>query len=116
MATFLLLLNSPPGPQEPPSPEEIQAVLEKYRAWAQKMAAAGKFEGGEKLAADGGRVLKADGGGVSVTDGPYAEAKEVLGGFFKVSAAGYDEAVEIATTCPTLALGGSITVRQTDDV
>ncbi|MFQ5973233.1 MAG: YciI family protein, partial [Alphaproteobacteria bacterium] len=110
-------LNSPPDPREPPSPEEIQAVLEKYRAWAQRMAAEGKFEGGEKLKADGGRVLKADGGGgVSVTDGPYAEAKEVLGGFFKISAASYDEAVEIAKTCPTIAFGGSIMVRQTDEV
>ena len=46
-----------------------------------------------------------------VTDGPFAEAKEVMGGFFVIEAANFDEAVETAKTCPHMEFG-SIEVRE----
>jgi len=48
-----------------------------------------------------------------VTDGPFTEAKEVMGGFFVVEAEDYDQAVEVAKTCPHMDFG-SIEVRQTE--
>ena len=54
-------------------------------------------------------------GQVRVTDGPYAEVKEVVGGYFLIRASSYDVAVEIARTCPHLRYGGRIEVRQVDD-
>jgi hypothetical protein len=51
-----------------------------------------------------------------VTDGPYSEAAEVLGGYFAIEAASYDEAVEIARTCPHLTGGQWIEVRQVDSI
>ena len=46
----------------------------------------------------GGSVLTA--GGSVVTDGPYAEGKEVVGGYIMVEAATLAEAIEISKSCP----------------
>jgi hypothetical protein len=45
-----------------------------------------------------------------IADGPFAEAKEVMGGFFVVEARSYDAAVKIAKTCPHLEFG-SLEIR-----
>ena len=85
MAQFLMLLHSEPSPDGTYSPEEIQAVVQKYQAWSEKMGAAGKLAGGNKLANDVGKILRgAD--KVSVVDGPFAETKEVIGGYFILEA------------------------------
>ena len=75
-----------------------------------------KMRGGEKLTNDGGRRLRIQSGKVSVTDGPYSEAAEVLGGYFAIEAADYDEAVALAHTCPHLTGDQWIEVRQIDAV
>jgi len=55
------------------------------------------------------RVLRWRNGKVAVTDGPFAETKEVLGGFYVIEAASMDEALEWARRIP---MGrGSIEVR-----
>lgn len=46
-----------------------------------------------------------------MTDGPYAEGKEIIGGYFHIRASGLDEATEIAKQCPGLALGLTVEVR-----
>lgn len=70
------------------------------RPGARGLAQAGKLEASAKLKEEGGRHLRSSNGRVEVTDGPYAEAREVMGGYFTVEAADYDEAVEIARGCP----------------
>jgi hypothetical protein len=115
MAKYVLLLREDHPGQFTPSPEEIQAMIVRYRAWSQKVAAAGKLEGGQKLTDEGGRHLRLDGGKLAVQDGPYAEAREVLGGFYIVQAADYDEAVALAGSCPHLDFGW-IEVRQVDEL
>ena len=113
MAQFLMLLHSTPNPDQVPSPEEIQAVVKKYQEWSEKMGAAGKLAGGNKLANDQGKVLRgAD--SVSVVDGPFAETKEVIGGYFILEADDYDEAAELSKSCPHLAFGGTVELRQID--
>jgi hypothetical protein len=54
--------------------------------------------------------------GERVTDGPYAEAKEVVGGYFFLTVANIDEATEIAKKCPGLPLGLTVEVRPVADV
>jgi hypothetical protein len=49
--------------------------------------------------------------GERVTDGPYAEGKEVIGGYFFLTVADLDEATAIAQQCPGLPLGLSVEVR-----
>jgi len=56
------------------------------------------------------RTVRVRRGKMSVTDGPFAETKEVVGGFILIEAAGMDEALEIAAGIP-LAKLGSIEVR-----
>jgi hypothetical protein len=46
-----------------------------------------------------------------VTDGPFADTKEVLGGFCLVEAANLDEALELAARVPAARLGGTVEVR-----
>jgi len=56
------------------------------------------------------RTVRVRGGKTAVTDGPFAETKEVVGGFILIEAAGMDEALKIAAGIP-LAKLGSIEVR-----
>ncbi len=46
-----------------------------------------------------------------VTDGPYAETKDVIGGFLIIEAADLADAVELAKGCPILSRGGAVEVR-----
>jgi hypothetical protein len=116
MANFLLLLHQTPTSFRNLSPEEIQKILGSYIAWRESLVKQNKMRGGEKLTDDGGRRLRIQSGKVSVTDGPYSESQEILGGFFMIEAANYDEAVAIAQTCPHLVDGKWIEVRQVDAI
>ena len=49
-----------------------------------------------------------------VRDGPYAEASEVIGGFYTIEAKNYDDAVSIASGCPHVKYSGRIEVREVD--
>ncbi|MCO6509849.1 MAG: hypothetical protein J5I65_03580 [Aridibacter famidurans] len=115
MEGFMLLLHDRTTQQGDLSPEEIQGIIAEYVAWRDKIAEQGRLLGGEKLADDDGRHLVLDDGAIRVTDGPYTEAKEVLGGYFAIKAADYDEAVEISKDCPHLKYGGRIELRKIDN-
>src|SRR5215471_13580294 len=106
MAKFMLLLYDNPSGWAKLSPEEMQKAIEKYRAWMQKSVDA------QRLAQDVGKVIRAQGGKPRVTDGPYSETKEVLGGYYTIEAADYDEAVQKALTHPHVEYGNTIEIRQ----
>lgn len=110
----MLILHEKPTDFAGLSPEEIQAVIKEYIAWRDKVEAAGQYVGSNKLADEGGRHMSLANGKVKVVDGPYAEAREVIGGYFLIKAASYDDAVSIASGCPHLKYGGRIEVRQTE--
>ena len=116
MPDFLLLLHQSPTKFHDLSPEEIQRIITKYKTWREDLVQRNKIRGGHKLTDDVGRRLRIQGEKVSVTEGPFSESQEVLGGFFAVDAADYDEAVEIARTCPHLTGSQWIEVRQVDYV
>ncbi len=116
MSQFMLLLHETPSDFAGMSVEDMERIIGEYVAWREKTAAEGRLVDGNKLTDEGGRSLVAHDGTVRVSDGPYAEAKEVMGGYFIVSAASYDEAVEIARTCPHLTYGGRIELRQVEEV
>ncbi len=108
MAKFMLLLHSDPNRMNGWSPEEMQKALEKYMAWMQKPFTVD----GKRLAHDAGRVMRSQGGKTRVADGPYSETKEVLGGYYTIEAADYNEAVQRAMDHPHLEYGGTVEVRQ----
>lgn len=109
MPQYMLLLYDNPANWATVSPDEIQKALEKYMAWGRKPFVVR----GVRLAEDLGRVIRSEGGKPRATDGPYSETKEVLGGYYLIDAANYDEAVQRSMDHPQLEYGGTIEVRQT---
>lgn len=82
-------------PQEKPSPEEMQQMYEKFNAWHERYR--------DNIVDLGGRLGK--GSFVSTkgaTDGPFAETKELIGGYMIVAATSLDQAIEIASGVPGL--------------
>ena len=114
MPDFILLLHRPAGAPPTLSPDQMSAMTKDYMGWNQRLRAEGRIKAGEKLTFDAGRVMRSAGGRVIVTDGPFAESKELLGGFFLITGRDYDEVCRIAESCPHLKYGGSIDVRQID--
>ena len=106
MSQFMLLLYDDPSGWGKLSPEEMQKAIEKYMAWRQKSVDSKRLEG------DVGKVIRSNGGKPRATDGPYTESKEILGGFYTIEAANYDEAVQKAMTHPHLEYGGTVEVRK----
>lgn len=116
MPNFMLFLHEDQGQFDDRSQDEMMRIIEEYGAWAAKMREEGRFAGGEKLTEDAGRVLRNRGGKIVVTDGPYAESKEVVGGYFAIKAKDYAEACQIAEACPHLKYGGRVEVRQVHEL
>jgi len=71
----------------------------RYKSWRTNLKATG-----EKLQDETGRVMKGTGTNLAVSDGPYAESKEVIGGFFIIEANDYDHAVELCRDCPAISI------------
>jgi hypothetical protein len=92
------------------SSEVGQRTMAKWQAWFKDLTEKGKLKNlGHPLDRSSGKVV--GGKKRTVTDGPYAEAKEVLGGFSIIEARDLDEAAHIAAGCPILEIGGSVEVR-----
>ena len=111
MKTFVLILHDAGFPDDI-SPEQIQAVIQRYVAWRQKIQQNGRKVEGHKLTDGEGRVMRGA-GQPRVTDGPYAEAREVIGGLFILEASSYDEVVELSKDCPHLEFG-TIEIREVE--
>jgi len=104
---MLLLYQTPRTADQPVSPDEMQKALEKYMAWTRKPFT---VDSG-RLGNDVGRVIRPGAAGPRATDGPYSETKELLGGYYTIEAASYEEAVARTLDHPHLEYGGTIEVR-----
>ena len=111
MPKFIMLLHDAGSFPADISPDQIQAIIQRYVAWKQKIQQNGRKMEGHKLTEGQGRVMRGAAGSTTITDGPYAEAREVLGGLFIVEAKDYDEVVELSRDCPHLEFG-SIEIRE----
>ncbi len=107
MPHYMLLLYDDPAGFQKLSPDEMQKALEKYMAWTKKPFT----RDAHRLGDDAGKVMRSATGEIRTTDGPYSETKEILGGYYTIEAASYDEAVKLAMDHPTLEHGGTIEVR-----
>ena len=106
MSQYLLLLHHDPSGMSRMSPDEYQKSIEKYMAWRNKPFVVGS----QRLAPEPGRVIREQ--GRKISDGPYSETKEILGGYYLIEAANYDEAVERTLDHPHLEHGGTVEIRQ----
>ena len=90
------------------SPEAWQAIMDDYNEFGAKAGAAGVIGGGEALQPPSTAVgikVSGKGGKVTRTDKPFAEAKEVVGGFYLLDADDMDAAIEWASQIPGTWLG-----------
>ena len=96
---------------EAPSAEAQASEIDAYNAFGAHVASRGAMKAGEALhpTSSATTVRVRDGRTIS-TDGPFAETKEVLGGFYIVEAADLDEAIDYAARIPG-AKSGSIEIR-----
>ncbi|MSU47830.1 MAG: hypothetical protein EXS37_01840 [Opitutus sp.] len=108
--TFMFLFRNASDLPDP-APEQMQAHFQKWMTWIGSMKAKGQYLAGEPLEDSPGRVLRGLRGS-KATDGPFAEAKEVVGGFMLIAAKNFAEASRIAKGCPVYAVGGSVEIRQ----
>ncbi len=108
MPKYLFVYRSEPM-TAPPAPEEIQAALAQWGVWIEKFMKSGNILDPGDALKECGKVLKK--AGTVVSDGPFAEAKEILGGYSVVQADSYDHAVAIAKECPG-ALHGTLEIRE----
>jgi hypothetical protein len=105
MSNFMFLFR---GGETPASPERMQAQMQKWMNWIQKLREEGKYVAGDPLERQG-KVLRSP--NKVITDGPFAEGKELVGGYFLIRADSLDEAARMATDCPIFETGGSVEVR-----
>ena len=89
--------------------EELEKHIAQSQAWLENLATSGKVKAGQALAR-GGTIISGK-NNRNITDGPFAESKEVIGGYMLLNVATFEEAVAIAKSAPMLAQGTSIEVR-----
>ena len=96
MAKYLLSLYTP-ADGTPPSPAELEEIMKGVAAYEQELRDAGAwvFSGGLE-GPDTASVVRLQGDDVLITDGPFAEAKEYLGGLTIVDVPDLDAALEWA--------------------
>lgn len=114
MSQYLLLLHETPADFAQLSPAAMQEIIESHRAFAGRLAERGQLAGGEKLCDDGGRHIRLRDGRPLATDGPYAEAHDVIGGYYVISADSDAQAEAIAFECPHQGGGRWIELRKID--
>jgi hypothetical protein len=118
MAQYMLLLHQVPNYNMDLPREQMLEMTKRYMAWADSLRQKGRMVGGEKLAAGGVRHIKTKDGKLVVSDGPYAEAKDVIGGYFVIEAKDAAEAEAVAKDCPHLAIAPTnwVEIRPIDDM
>jgi hypothetical protein len=105
---YILLFRSDDWYEEL-SHDEIQKVISQNNDWIAALSAQGKIKPGHALHRKGATVSGKN--GRIVSDGPFAESKEVIGGFLLLDVETIAEAIAIAQGSPSLAYGTSIEVR-----
>jgi hypothetical protein len=99
MTQYLLSAHSVEGESRPPmTDEEIQQSYKEVRALEEEMKSADAWLFGGRLHEPGtATVVRMSGGEVLITDGPFAEAREHLGGFYIIEAEDLDAALAWAS-------------------
>lgn len=106
MSEFLYLYR---GGQRGRTPEQSEQIMQKWLAWMKDLTAGGNLKDpGQPLEGEG-KVVKER--GRTVTDGPFAEAKDLVGGFTLIEAPSLEHAAELARGCPILEVDGSVEIR-----
>jgi hypothetical protein len=106
MSEFVYLYR---GGSREGSPEQMQQVMQKWMAWFKELAEKGHIKDRGQPLERSGKLVK--GKQKTVTDGPFAEAKDVVGGYTLVEARDLEHAVELSKGCPIFDREGAVEVR-----
>lgn len=110
MAKYMYLFRGGEDVRSSLSPEDMQAHMQIWVNWMKDLSEKGKLIDGLPLRKDGGKVVS--GKNKVVSDGPYAEGKEVVGGYLIVNADSIEEATEISLGCPIYEHDGEVEIRE----
>ena len=109
MEYLLLIHNASDAPES--SDEDRQAMFAAFGKYTERLREAGALLGGDPLQPPHtATTVRGQGGEIITTDGPYAETKEVLGGYYKIQADSLDEAIEWARQIPSISRGDAVEV------
>lgn len=106
MSEFVFLYR---GGEPAASAEEGQQTMQKWMAWMQELGQNGHLKDAGQPLESAGKVVA--GRSKTVTDGPYAETKDIVGGFTLVTAESLAQAAELSKGCPIFDAGGMVEVR-----
>jgi hypothetical protein len=105
---YALLVYNKPGGWDELSEAEQRSIYGEYVAVSETP---GVYGGAQLQSVDTATTVRMENGSTLVTDGPFAETKEVFGGYYLLDAADIDAALEVAKRIPAARLGGSVEVR-----
>ena len=108
--SYMLLIVEPQGQRRSRAPEDGRDLYQRMLDYTESLKARGVLLASDSLRSRAARV-STRAGRPSVLDGPFAESKELIGGFFLLDCATREEAVGLAAECPA-AEWATIEVRE----
>jgi hypothetical protein len=105
---YALLIYVDPTSMDGRSDAERAAITAEYMAVRDE---AGMVGGAQLQPIETATTVRVADGRTLTTDGPFADTKEILGGFYLLEADDLDRALELAARCPAARMGGAIEVR-----
>jgi hypothetical protein len=109
MPQYMLLIYGPADGG--PSPEQMQAEMPKWFGYTQALQESGALHAGDALEPiDTATTVRVRDGETLISDGPFAETKELLGGYYIIDVPDLDAALAWAAKMPNIAYG-SVEVR-----
>jgi hypothetical protein len=98
---YMLLIYGDPGQWANVSPDESGQIMGEYFTFTQGIVDSKEMVSGDPLqGVETATTVTVKGGDTVTTDGPFAETKEVLGGYYIVDVADLDRAIELAAQLP----------------
>ena len=97
------------GAQRPDSPQDMQQVMQKWMSWFENLQKSGHLRDRGQPLEPTGKVVA--GRQKTITDGPFAEAKDIIGGFSLIQAEDLNQATELSKGCPIFERNGFVEVR-----
>ena len=108
--SYMLLIIEPVGQRQQRTEEEGRQLYDRMLRYADELRQRGVLVAAQSLKTDAARLQVRD-GRAALVDGPFAEAKEMVGGYFLLDVAAPDDAVAIAADCPA-AQWATVEVRE----
>ena len=106
MNDFLLIYR---GSAPPASPDQAQQRMQKWTTWLKELSEQGHVRDAGHPLEQTGKTVK--GHSKHITDGPYAETKDIIGGYSIIAARDLGHAAELSKGCPIFEFGGQVEVR-----